>query len=119
MHDGLRPQTEDSDDDVSIYPMGEKFDVFAHADHLIVYPKDIEADDELHAPDGKKIDRDFNFWTKRGLVNLGGLALLVGGILFLFIGYPVIFFVQNYVLESDRPTSTAFCRGSECPPPNN
>ncbi|KAF3147695.1 hypothetical protein TWF594_002285 [Orbilia oligospora] len=118
MNDSLRPRTRDSDDDASIYPMGEKFDIFTNVDDLIVYPRDIEADDELHAPDGKKIDRDFNFWTKRGVVNLGGLVLLVGGILFLFIGYPVIFFVQNYVLESDRPAPTASCRGSECLPPN-
>ncbi|KAF3911419.1 hypothetical protein ABW20_dc0103603 [Dactylellina cionopaga] len=112
-HNGLRPPTRD-DDDNSVNAITEKFNIFPD-DTLLMYPKDIEADDELHAPDGKKVDRDFNFWTKRGIVNLGGLLLLIGGIMFLFIGYPVIFFVQNYMME-DQPRSDPPCRGLECLP---
>ncbi|KAJ6260281.1 hypothetical protein Dda_4506 [Drechslerella dactyloides] len=111
-HDGLRPITRDDDDTSSIHVIGEKFNIFAD-ENLLMYPKDVEPDDELHAPDGKKVDRDFNFWTKRGFVNLGGLLVMVGGLLFLFIGYPVIFFVQNYFMES-HPEEAPACSGFSC-----
>ncbi|KAF3905821.1 hypothetical protein AA313_de0206113 [Arthrobotrys entomopaga] len=111
---GLRPPTRGDGDDSSIYAITEKFTIFPD-ESLLMYPKDVEPDDELHAPDGKKIDRDFNFWTKRGLINLGGLLCLIGGIMFLFIGYPAIFFVQSYI-KDELPPSTPVCTGFECLP---
>ena len=59
---------------------------------LLVFPEDVEKDDYMHTPDGN--DRDKLEWSdlfsKRGCVNVGGLAFLVFGILILFIGYPVL-----------------------------
>ncbi|EWC48708.1 hypothetical protein DRE_00013 [Drechslerella stenobrocha 248] len=112
VHDGLRPSTKDSHA-ASIYATAQDFNIFPD-DNLLMYPKDVEPDDELHAPDGKKVDRDFNFWTKRGFINLGGLLMLVGGLLFLFIGYPVISFVQPYLEQPPGLPGQGPCSGFEC-----
>ncbi|KAE9409963.1 glycoside hydrolase family 16 protein [Gymnopus androsaceus JB14] len=57
-----------------------------------------ESDDFLHSPDvrkGKIVDHVGSIFTGRGLSNLGFLLLLCGGILALFIGFPVLTFVQK------------------------
>jgi hypothetical protein len=51
----------------------------------------VEKDDYLHNPDPSDKDRECNIFTRRGIVNVGGLAFLVLGILTLFIGYPVLY----------------------------
>lgn len=59
---------------------------------LLVFPEDVELDDEMHNPDpDEKEHRDGNIWTKRGAVNLGGLGLLLLGMLSLFIIWPVLY----------------------------
>lgn len=59
---------------------------------LLVFPEDVEQDDEMHNPDpNEKEYRDGNIWTKRGAVNLGGLAFLFFGMLSLFIIWPVLY----------------------------
>ena len=46
----------------------------------------------LHTPDPNERDRMncSDLFSKRGLVNVGGLALITVGILILFIGYPIL-----------------------------
>jgi len=57
----------------------------------------VEADDDLHTPEKKTRDIEYsslvNAWSRRGVTNLGFLLVLCGGILALFIGYPVASFV--------------------------
>lgn len=61
---------------------------------LLLFPNDKEDDDALHDPStGMERDRECDIFTKRGLINVGGLALIVAGILVLFIGYPVLYVV--------------------------
>jgi beta-glucan synthesis-associated protein KRE6 len=81
----------DSDDDnVNTQTVSEKYNILPSAG-LLLFPEDVEKDDYLHNPDPKgKEERDCNIWTKRGVVNVGGLALMTLGILTLFIGYPVL-----------------------------
>ena len=81
----------DSDDDnVNTQTVSEKYNILPSAG-LLLFPEDVEKDDYLHNPDPKgKEERDCNIWTKRGLINVGGLALITLGILTLFIGYPVL-----------------------------
>ena len=71
--------------------MSEKFNIMPSAG-LLLFPEDVEKDDWLHTPDPN--DRDKMQWSdlfsKRGLVNVGGLAFITLGLLVLFIGYPIL-----------------------------
>lgn len=59
---------------------------------LLLFPEDVEKDDYLHNPDPSDNDREkCDIFTKRGMTNLGGLALITIGILVLFIGYPALY----------------------------
>jgi hypothetical protein len=59
---------------------------------LLLFPEDIEKDDWLHNPDPNDKDREkCDIFTKRGILNVGGLAFITIGILVLFIGYPVLY----------------------------
>jgi len=63
---------------------------------LLLFPEDVEKDDYLHNPDpNEKEPRDCDICSRRGLVNVGALALLTLGVLILFIGYPVLTFVEK------------------------
>lgn len=82
----------DSDDDnVNTQTVSEKYNILPSAG-LLLFPEDIEKDDYLHNPDpnGKDDERQCDIFTRRGFVNIGGLALITIGILVLFIGYPVL-----------------------------
>jgi beta-glucan synthesis-associated protein KRE6 len=81
----------DSDDDnVNTQTVSERYNILPSAG-LLLFPEDVEKDDYLHNPDPKgKEERDCDIWTTRGMVNVGGLALITLGILTLFIGYPVL-----------------------------
>jgi hypothetical protein len=81
----------DSDEDnVNTQTVSEKYNILPSAG-LLLFPEDVEKDDYLHNPDPKgKEERDCDIWTRRGVVNVGGLALITLGILTLFIGYPVL-----------------------------
>jgi beta-glucan synthesis-associated protein KRE6 len=81
----------DSDDEnVNTQTVSERYNILPSAE-LLLYPTDVEKDDYLHNPDPKgKDERDCDIWTARGIVNVGGLALITLGILTLFIGYPVL-----------------------------
>lgn len=81
----------DSDDDnVNTQTVSEKYNILPSAG-LLLFPEDVEKDDYLHNPDPSgKEDRDCDIWTKRGIVNVGGLALIALGVLVLFVGYPAL-----------------------------
>lgn len=85
---GSRAGSEDND--VNTQTVSEKYNILPSAG-LLLFPEDVEKDDYLHNPDPNGEPRDCDIFTKRGLVNVGGLAFIVIGILVLFIGYPVLY----------------------------
>lgn len=79
-----------SDDyDVNTQTVSEKFNIMP-TDGLLLFPEDVEKDDYLHNPDPADRDRDCDICNRRGLLNVGGLAVLTVGILVLFVGYPIM-----------------------------
>jgi hypothetical protein len=95
--DSRAPSRAGSEEDLNTQTVSEKFNILPSAG-LLLFPEDVEKDDYLHNPDpNEKEKRDCNIFTRRGMVNVGGLGLLALGILVLFIGYPIL-----YVPLSDR-----------------
>lgn len=89
--DSRAPSRTGSDDDLNTQTVSEKYNIMPSAG-LLLFPEDVEKDDWLHNPDpNEKEKRDCNIFTKRGLVNVGGLVFLTLGLLALFIGYPVAY----------------------------
>jgi hypothetical protein len=96
--DSRAPSRAGSDDDLNTQTVSEKFNIQPSAG-LLLFPEDVEKDDYLHNPDpNEKEKRDCDIFTRRGMVNVGGLAFLAIGLLALFIGYPVL-----YVSSSPLP----------------
>jgi len=89
--DSRAPSRAGNDDDhVNTQTVSEKYNILPSAG-LLLFPEDVEKDDYLHNPDpNDKDSNECDIWSKRGLVNLGGLAFITLGILVLFIGYPVL-----------------------------
>ena len=81
-----------SDDDaVNTQTVSEKYNILPSAG-LLLFPEDVEKDDWLHNPDPNEKERvECDVFTRRGFVNVGGLALITLGVLLLFIGYPVLY----------------------------
>lgn len=94
--DSRAPSRAGSDDDyVNTQTVSEKYTITPSAG-LLLYPEDIEKDDWLHNPDpNEKERRSCDLFTKRGIVNVGGLSLITLGILILFIGFPVLTFARK------------------------
>lgn len=89
--DSRAPSMVGSDDDnVNTQTVSEKYNI-TPSEGLLLFPEDVEKDDYLHNPDPNDKDRDCDICNTRGLVNVGGLALLTLGILALFIAYPVVY----------------------------
>ena len=89
--DSRAPSRAGSDDDLNTQTVSEKYNILPSAG-LLLFPEDVEKDDWLHNPDpNEKEKRECDIFTKRGIVNVGGLALITIGILVLFIGYPVLY----------------------------
>lgn len=89
--DSRAPSRSGSDDDnVNTQTVSEKYNILPSAG-LLLFPEDVEKDDWLHNPDpNEKERRECDIFTKRGIVNVGGLGLITIGILVLFIGYPIL-----------------------------
>ena len=87
--DSRAPSRAGSDEDVNTQTVSEKYNILPSAG-LLLFPEDVEKDDYLHNPSPDDNKRDCNIWTRRGAANIGGLALFTFGLLFLFIGYPVL-----------------------------
>ena len=84
-------RAESDDEGVNTQTVSEKYNILPSAG-LLLFPEDIEKDDYLHTPDpsGKDNERDCDVCSRRGLINVGGLGLITIGLLFLFVGYPVL-----------------------------
>ncbi|KAL9001955.1 MAG: hypothetical protein Q9188_005099, partial [Gyalolechia gomerana] len=108
--DSRAPSRAGSDDDnVNTQTVSEKYNILPSAG-LLLFPEDVEKDDWLHNPDpNEKEKRECDIFTKRGFVNVGGLALITVGILALFIGYPILTFVQSYAPPEDPCKSNPEC----------
>ncbi|KAK4507031.1 hypothetical protein PRZ48_000765 [Zasmidium cellare] len=98
--DSRAPSRAGSDDEgVNTQTVSEKYNILPSAG-LLLFPEDVEKDDYLHNPDPNDKDGKLQcseLFSKRGIVNVGGLALITIGILILFIGYPILTFVQNAI----------------------
>lgn len=90
--DSRAPSRAGSDDDVNTQTVSEKYNILPSAG-LLLFPEDVEKDDYLHNPDPNEREKmKFSeLFTKRGLLNVGGLALITLGLLTLFIGYPIMY----------------------------
>jgi hypothetical protein len=87
--DSRAPSHASSDDEnVNTQTVSEKYNIMP-TEGLLLFPEDVEKDDYLHNPDPADRERDCDICNTRGLLNVGGLALLVTGIVALFIIYPV------------------------------
>ena len=84
-----RPESVSSADGFTTQTVVQRFAIIPD-ETLIIHPEEIEQDDDLHNPDTLEKDRDFRIWTKRGAVNVGGLALVMFGLLTLFIASPIM-----------------------------
>lgn len=91
--DSRAPSRAGSDDDnVNTQTVSEKYNILPSAG-LLLFPEDVEKDDYLHNPDPNDKDGKLScadLFSRRGIVNVGGLALITIGILILFIGYPIL-----------------------------
>ncbi|CAL8580342.1 beta-glucan synthesis-associated protein [Xanthoria parietina] len=108
--DSRAPSRAGSDDDnVNTQTVSEKYNILPSAG-LLLFPEDVEKDDWLHNPDPhEKEKRECDIFTKRGFMNVGGLAMITVGILVLFIGYPILTFVQTYAAPKDPCTTNPDC----------
>ncbi|KAF1851860.1 glycoside hydrolase family 16 protein [Cucurbitaria berberidis CBS 394.84] len=116
--DSRAPSRAGSEEDLNTQTVSEKFNILPSAG-LLLFPEDVEKDDYLHNPDPNDKDKlECDVWNRRGLVNLGGLALLTIGLLFLFIGYPVMTFVDKMTKPVRGPcTNNPLCiKGKENEP---
>lgn len=90
--DSPAPSRAGSDDEgVNTQTVSEKYNILPSAG-LLLFPEDVEKDDWLHTPDPNEREKMncSDLFSKRGLVNVGGLALITIGVLILFIGYPIL-----------------------------
>lgn len=91
--DSRSPSRAGSDDEgVNTQTVSEKYNILPSAG-LLLFPEDVEKDDYLHNPDpNDKDDRITcaDLRSRRGIVNLGSLAILTVGLAMLFIGYPIL-----------------------------
>lgn len=67
----------------------EKFSI-GPTTNLLWDPSYVEDDDDLHDPNVDNPKRDFNVWTKRGAINLGGLVFIIVAMLIIFVAVPAI-----------------------------
>jgi len=90
--DSRAPSRAGSDDDgVNTQTVSEKYNILPSAG-LLLFPEDVEKDDYLHNPDPNEREKMncSDLFSKRGLVNVGGLLFITLGVLILFIGYPIV-----------------------------
>jgi len=90
--DSRAPSRAGSDDDnVNTQTVSEKYNIMPSAG-LLLFPEDVEKDDYLHNPDPNDKDREkCDVFSKRGMLNIGGLAFITIGVLALFVGYPALY----------------------------
>jgi hypothetical protein len=99
--DSRAPSRAGSDEDINTQTVSEKYNIMPSAG-LLLFPEDVEKDDYLHNPDPNDKDGEkCDVFSKRGMMNIGGLAFITLGVLVLFIGYPVLYalpcLVDSYI----------------------
>lgn len=89
--------------------VSEKYNILPSAG-LLLFPEDVEKDDYLHNPDpnDKENMKFTDLFTKRGMANIGGLALITLGLLTLFIGYPIMYVCREPAQLKDLSTDSDF-----------
>ncbi|KAF2862581.1 glycoside hydrolase family 16 protein [Piedraia hortae CBS 480.64] len=110
--DSTAPSRAGSDDEgMNTQTVSDKYNILPSAG-LLLFPEDVEKDDYLHNPDPNEKDRMdcSDLFSKRGLINVGGLLLITLGVLALFIAYPIITFVQKEV----RPQGNSCAQDPNC-----
>jgi len=86
-----RSSSIEDDGDVNTQTVAARYNI-TPSEGLLLYPQDVEKDDWLHNPQpGEKDGRECEIFGKRGLINIGGLLLIVGGVLVLFVVWPVTY----------------------------
>lgn len=88
------------EDNVNTQTVSEKYNIMP-TEGLLLFPEDVEKDDYLHNPDPADSKRDCDICNPRGVLNVGGLALLVIGVISLFIIYPVTYVLENPYRRED------------------
>ncbi|KAH0544812.1 hypothetical protein FGG08_001041 [Glutinoglossum americanum] len=108
--DSRAPSRAGGDEDyITTQTVSEKFAIMPSAG-LLLFPDEVEKDDWLHNPDpNEKEERECDIFSRRGFVNVGGLGLLTLGLMFLFVGYPVITFYRNAIAKSTNPCDSHQC----------
>lgn len=75
---------------INTQTVAERFNIQPNSG-LLLFPEDVEKDDYMHNPDPNDKDGgECDIYSGRGIINVGGLALITLGVLILFIGYPVL-----------------------------
>lgn len=89
------------DESLNTQTVARKYSIMPAAEGLLVFPEDVEHDDYLHnpSPDDKDGSGSFIF-SRRGMVNLTGVVLLVCGLLILLFLYPLLYATPPSHLES-------------------
>ncbi|KAL9071691.1 MAG: hypothetical protein Q9157_005388 [Trypethelium eluteriae] len=120
--DSRAPSRAGSDDEgVNTQTVSEKYNILPSAG-LLLFPEDVEKDDYLHNPDPNEKEKLHmrDCFSKRGFVNVGGLVVLIGGILVLFIAYPILTFVQRTINPGGNAcSSNPDCLSDKMPLMNN
>ncbi|KAI9696518.1 MAG: hypothetical protein M1820_008146 [Bogoriella megaspora] len=120
--DSRAPSRAGSDDEgVNTQTVSEKYNILPSAG-LLLFPEDVEKDDWLHNPDPNDKDKLTmkDLFSKRGLMNVGGLAFITLGILVLFIVYPILTFVQRAIHPAGNSCSKdPMCISDKMPLLNN
>ncbi|KAH8811835.1 glycoside hydrolase family 16 protein [Xylogone sp. PMI_703] len=114
--DSRAPSRTGSEDEyITTQTVAAKFNI-TPSDGLILFPEDVEKDDYLHNPDPNEKDEKFSIWNRRALVNVGGLAFIVLGVLALFIAYPALTFARKVIDKQPDPCdSDPMCLTSKAP----
>ncbi|KAI9781853.1 MAG: hypothetical protein M1839_005645 [Geoglossum umbratile] len=106
---GSPSRSESDDENINTQTVSRKFNIMPSAG-LLLFPNEVEKDDWLHDPSSDvKEERECDIFSRRGIINIGGLGILTLGIMFLFVGYPVISFYQNSIAKSEAPCASVHC----------
>jgi hypothetical protein len=95
--DSRAPSRAGSEEDLNTQTVSEKFNILPSAG-LLLFPEDVEKDDYLHNPDPNDKERDCDVFSKRGILTVGGLTVLLGGLLVLFVVFPVLYVSHSRAL---------------------
>ncbi|KAK4981252.1 hypothetical protein LTR28_000008, partial [Elasticomyces elasticus] len=112
--DGSRaPSRAGSDDDgINTQTVSEKYNILPSAG-LLLFPEDVEKDDWLHNPDPNEKEgrmKCADLFSRRGLTNVGGLALITLGVFILFVVYPAL----TYIRKAMNPVGNACSSNVNC-----